>query len=341
MHDQLVRGRGRAQQERAAATAQLTWRHVVRYARWNQCAQLGRRLLGMPVWRAADFSSPLAAADVARLADLACAVRGADYPPAILLHGVLPRSGTNYLANAIALHPDVAGFPRQMWEFPLLHVAPGAEALQSEFIAMFPANEALLGKHEFLAYLASGWLAALQGEAGARRILMKSPHVQHIGLFPAIFPRDKLVLCLRDGRDVVASTMRTFGSHLLRKSFRQVVTEWKLATDAALAFAEGSPGHHPNAVVVRYEDGVREPQQLMQRLLARLDLDPARFPFDRLDHLPVIGSSTSEAEGAARWQPVKRDPAFNPIGRWRSWPKRRMKEFMDIAGDTLARAGYA
>jgi protein-tyrosine sulfotransferase len=334
-------GRRRARQERPSAAAQVTWRHVMRYARWNQCAHLGRRLLGMPVWRAADFSASLSAPDVARLANLARTIRGADYPPAILLHGVLPRSGTNYLANAIALHPDVAAFPRQIWEFPLLHVAPGAEALQSEFAAMFPANEALLGKHEFLAYLASGWLAALQAEVGARRILMKSPHVQHIGLFPAIFPRDKLVLCLRDGRDVVASTMKTFGRHLLRKSFRQIVTEWKLATDAALEFTEGSPKHHPNAVVVRYEDGVRAPQQLMQDLLVRLELDTASFPFDRLDHLPVIGSSTSDAEGASRWQPVTRDASFNPIGRWRDWPRRRMKEFMDIAGDTLVRAGYA
>jgi protein-tyrosine sulfotransferase len=340
MGSELVGRRAPARQERSAA-AEVSWRHVLRYARWNQCTQLGRRLLGLPVWRAADFAPCLSAADVARLAGVARAIRGADYPPAILLHGVLPRSGTNYLANAIALHPDVAGFPRQMWEFPLLHVAPGAEALQSEFTAMFAANEALLGKHEFLAYLASGWLAALQSEVGARRLLMKSPHVQHIGLFPAIFPRDKLVLCLRDGRDVVASTMRTFGRHLLRKSFRQIVTEWKLATDAALEFAEGNRKHHPNAVVVRYEDGVREPQQLMQGLLGRLELDPARFPFDRLDQLPVIGSSTSDAEGASRWRPVARDASFNPIGRWRSWPRRRMKEFMAIAGDTLARAGYA
>jgi protein-tyrosine sulfotransferase len=295
----------------------------------------------MPVWRETDFLSPLAGAEVRQLAHLALSVRGADHPPAILLHGVLPRSGTNYLANAIALHPDVAGFPRQIWEFPLVHVAPGAEALQSEFTAMFPANEAVLSKHEFLTYLASGWLAALQSEMPAKRLLMKSPHVRQIGLFPAIFPRDNLVLCLRDGRDVVASTVKTFGTSLLRKSFRQIVTEWKLATEAALNLAEGGPNHHPNAVVIRYEDAVREPRRLIRDLLVRLDLDPASFPFDQLDRLPVFGSSTNQAEGAARWEPVRRDASFNPIGRWRDWPERRMKEFMDIAGDTLARAGYA
>jgi protein-tyrosine sulfotransferase len=341
MSSQLVGRRGRSSGLRSSDHGQGRWRHILRYARWSQSAQLGRRALGLSVWRESDFASTLSAEDVNRLSDLALKARGAAYPAAIFLHGVLPRSGTNYLANAIALHPDVAGFPRQMWEFPMLYVAPGAEALQSEFTAMFPGNEAILGRYEFLTYLASGWMAALQSDAGRKRILMKSPHVQHIGLFPAIFPRDKLVLCIRDGRDVVASTMKTFGGHLLRKSFRQIVMEWKLATEAALTFAEGGPNHYGNAVVIRYEDGVRDPRQVMQDLLVTLDLDPARFPFDQLTELPVIGSSTSQAEGAMRWQPVERDSSFNPIGRWHDWPRRRMKEFMHIAGDTLTRAGYA
>ncbi|MEM7503647.1 MAG: sulfotransferase [Pseudomonadota bacterium] len=341
MNHQLANQEKRADGEQASTATQITLRHVLRYARWNQCARLGRRALGLPVWREADFTSSLSDADEKRLADLAQQVRGPDYQPAILLHGVLPRSGTNYLANAIALHPDVAAFPHQMWEFPLLHVAQGAEALQSEYIGMFPLNEALLTRHEFLTYLASGWLAALQTQMGDQRILLKSPHVQHIGLFPAIFPRDKLVLCLRDGRDVVASTMKTFGTQLFRKSFRQIVTEWKLATDAALDFAGGNGQQRRNAVLIRYEDGVREPRRLMQDLLVRLDLDPASFPFERIEHLPLIGSSTNQAEGALRWRPVARDSSFNPIGRWQNWPRRRIREFMSIAGDTLSRAGYA
>ena len=325
---------------RPAAAAQTTLAHLARYARWNQCARLGRRLLGLPVWRQADFLPPLTAAESRRLSELALTIRGPDHPPAILLHGVLPRSGTNYLANAIALHAHVAPFPRQIWEFPLLHVAPGAEALQSEFTVMFPDNEARLTRYEFLAYLSSGWLAALQREVGGQRILMKSPHVQNIGLFPALFPRDKLVICLRDGRDVVASSMATFGRHLLGKSFRQIVTEWKLATEAALSFADGGINQRADAVVIRYEDTVRDPHATIRHLLDRLDLEPARFPFDRLEDLPVIGSSTSRAEGASRWQPVRREASFNPIGRWHDWPKRRMRQFLAIAGDTLARAGY-
>jgi protein-tyrosine sulfotransferase len=316
--------------------------HLAAYLRFNQCSWLLRRAAGWPAWRADDFLRDLAPACGQRLAEIACAVRGAHHPPAIFIHGVLPRSGTNFLANLLALHPEVAAFPRGLWEFPLLHVAPGAQALQSEFLAMFPRSSEVLQPYELLAYLAGGWLAGLQHEAGERRVLLKSPHAQNLFLFPHLFPRDKLVLCLRDGRDVVASTSATFRSRLLRKSFRQLVSEWKLAADAVLSFAPGGANAHPNVIVARYEDlAGGAPGAALQGLLDRLDLDAACYPFAAASELPVFGSSASAEAGDARWRPRPRTAGFSPIGRWQGWPRRRKQAFLRLAGDTLARAGYS
>lgn len=315
-------------------------RYVMDYLRLNQCGRLLCRAAGLPAWRYHDFIRAIDPATAHRLATIAHEVRGRDYRPAIFVHGVLPRSGTNYLANSLALHPDVAGFPRRLWEFPLLHVVPGAQALQSEFLAMFPRNAEVMRPYELLAYLAGGWLASLQHEAGNRHVLLKSPHVQNLYIFPHLFPRDKLVLCLRDGRDVVASTFATFGNRLLRKSFRQLVTEWKLAAEAVLSFDSGGPHAHPNVVVIRYEDLVQSPGTTVQAMLAQLALDPARYPFDALAGMPVYGSSANTASGEARWQPALRENGFNPIGRWQEWPPWRKRLFARMAGDTLLRAGY-
>jgi len=325
--------------------------HVPRFLRVAQCGHLLRRLVGLPACRREDFLFEIDPASRNRLAAIAHRVRGEHYRPAIFVNGVLPRSGTNFVANALALHPDVAGFPREMHEFPLIETAPGATALQHEWLSLYPANAALVRPFEVFGYLASGWLADLQSEAPDRQLLFKSPHVRQIALFRAALPNDKLVLCLRDGRDVVASTMATFERGLLsqsfrkrgifRKSFRQLVAEWKLATEAVLAFAPGGPLADPHTVVVRYEDLVADPDGQIATILPVLGLDPARFPSEELRQLPVFGSSTTRENGAQSWEPVERKASFNPIGRFENWPEARKRAFERLAGDVLRRSGYA
>jgi protein-tyrosine sulfotransferase len=319
------------------------WRHVAGFARFRQAAQLGRRLLGLPDLTTADFLFPLAAGEAARLAAIARRVRGDAYRPALFVNGVLPRSGTNYIANGLALHPAVAAFPRRMYEFPLLDIAPGARALRHEWLAHYRENSGIVAEHELFAWLAAGWLADLQADAPDRHLLFKSPHVRQLGLFRAALPEDRLILCLRDGRDVVASTLASFEKRrpLTGRSFRQLVHEWRLATEAVLACAPGGPNAHPHTVVVRFEAMVADQATELRRILPALGLDPAAYPFDRLAKLPVFGSSTAKPAGAWRWQRVERDASFNPIGRFANWPDHRKRAFHQLAGDTLKRAGYA
>lgn len=46
--------------------------------------------------------------------------RGSDRESAIIIHGVMPRSGTNYIAALLRLHPDLYAFPNDIYEIPLL-----------------------------------------------------------------------------------------------------------------------------------------------------------------------------------------------------------------------------
>jgi protein-tyrosine sulfotransferase len=316
-------------------------RHLGGFIRFGQSGQLLRRLFGLPDLTPTDFHFSLPAEEVARLAAIARRVRGADHRPAVFVNGVLPRSGTNFIANALALHPTIAAFPRQIFEFPLLEIAPGARALRHEWLAHYPANEAIVHRHELFAYLAAGWLADLQADAPDRHLLFKSPHVRQLSLFRAAFPEDRLVLCLRDGRDVVASTLASFQKRRLTgKSFRQLVHEWRLATEAVLACAPGGPHGHRHTIVVRFEDMVTDHAAEMRRILAAAGLDAAVYPFDHLAQLPVFGSSSAKPSGQWQWQRSKRDATFNPVGRFENWPEARKRAFHHLAGDTLRRAGY-
>jgi protein-tyrosine sulfotransferase len=313
------------------------------YARLLQLYRYSRRAVGLPAARQSDFMAKLPPGEPERLRAIATAVRAPAAPPAIFVHGVLPRSGTNFLADTLALHPHVHAHPGRLWEFPLLYVAPGAEALQREFLSMFKPNGEVMGRFDLLAYLASGWLVALQREAGERRLLLKSPHVQNLGLFRHIFPNDTLLLCLRDGRDVIQSSLNTFTRwHLRSKGFAELAREWRYATEAILSFEPGGEHAYDNAKVVRYEALVEHTEAVMRDTLLHSRLDPELFDFEALRRLPVRGSSSLATRDDQRWAPHDKPKDFQPVGRWRkAWSSREKRRFKGIAGAALIQAGYA
>lgn len=314
---------------------------LVRFVRIGQLPFLARRSLGLRALDRKAFQTLTDPSLRLRLAALVGAIRGEAYRPAIFVHGVLPRSGTNFLADAMALHPHVLQNPGGLWEFPLLYTAAGAEALQHEFQFMFPPNRDQMIDHEMLAYLAAGWMVRLQGESGERTMLFKSPHAQYLALFPAIFPRDRLLIILRDGRDVLQSSLATFGARSFGKSFAAMAHEWAEATRLALALGSPSDGAGGGAMIVRYEDLVGDGRAAMARVLAHVQLDPPLYDWSGFDNLPLRGSSTNKAVADEKWRPQPRARDFNPLGRWRGWPERRKQQFKAIAGDVLIAAGYA
>lgn len=316
---------------------------ILGYLRLRQLPRYTRRALGLPAARPEDFSPGMDAAEQQRLQAIARAVRGVGAPPAIFVHGVLPRSGTNFLSDALELHPDVHAHPGRLWEFPLLYVAPGAAALQEEFLVMFEKNREVMGRFDLLGHLASGWLAAMQQEAGARRILLKCPHVQNISLFRHVFPDDILLLCLRDGRDVAESSLKTFRGkgRLLSKGFAEMAREWRFGTEAVLSFEPGGANHYPNALVVRYERLVEAPDAVMGEILRHARLDPERYDFEALARLPVRGSSSLQKSDEERWAQHEKPADFRPIGRWQAWSAGQKRRFKAVAGPALVRAGYA
>jgi protein-tyrosine sulfotransferase len=311
------------------------------FVRITQLPFLVRRAAGFSAVQHEAFQIVNDPAIQSALPRIAHQIRGENHRPAIFVHGVLPRSGTNYLADAVALHPHIVQNPGELWEFPLLYMASGADALQQEFQFMFPPNRQVMHRYEMLAYLAGGWMRVLQDGAGDRRMLFKSPHMQNLALFSALFPHDKLLILVRDGRDVLQSSLATFGYRLFGKSFSAMASEWSAATALALEFQPGGRLASDNIQVVRYEDLVRDGRSVMEQVLRHCGLASEAFDWSQFDALPVRGSSTNNAAMAEKWRQVPRDHAFNPLGRWRAWPHARKAAFKKRAGETLIAAGYA
>jgi len=270
-------------------------------------------------------------------------IRGEKYKPAIFIHGVMPRSGTNYLADLMERHEDIFPYTHHFWEFPLLMFTENVSNLQSDFnrkILRYPAEAK---PFEFSAYLNAGMMKNLQEQADTgKMILFKYPFVQYLDLFRTFFPRDYLILVLRDGRDVVASSIRTFGMGPFKKKFSDYCREWDYATRCILKYDHKNSYNHPKTIVIKYEDLYQDPEKNIRRILRTLNLDPQRFDFQDLRSQPIRGSSALPNEkGKVTWKPQERKDTFNPLGRWANWTNSQKRRFKALAGRSLVAAGYA
>lgn len=167
-----------------------------------------------------------------------------------------------------------------------------------------------------------------------RRVVTKSPTIANLDLFFQL-PHAYLLLLIRDGRDVAASGMKTFGWGL-----REAATSWAWGAAEVERFAEQHPGEAVR--VVRYEDLVQDPQVALRDVLSFLHLPVDDYDLGELEEIPVRGSSTYF--GARRreinWEVLPRPRDFSPIGRWKSWSPSDITYFESIAGEQLARFGY-
>ena len=259
-------------------------------------------------------------------------IRG-ERPPAIFIHGIMKRSGTVYSGELLGSHPEIYPHPNQMWETPFLAQTRNIRRLQSDYTLAYRFNVDRMGENDFLPLFGSAFLAYMYDMVpGKQRMLLKVPGVEYLDYFYDVFPEEHLLLIVRDGRDLVSSTIKTWPQ--LR--FTDVCRRWALSARMVLRF-DAEHQARKNYLLARFEDAVEDPGGFVRQAAAHFDLDANAFPVENLDKLPVIGSSTTRKEGKT-W--IKKTAGFNPVGRWHSWSAWHKMLFKRIAGRELLALGY-
>jgi len=263
----------------------------------------------------------------------------------IFVLGMARRTGTNFCFQLLALHPDVVPATRLPEDFALhdadllLEYARRTRRQWNPRWGFHADAEARLVRRlggALEAFLEAEGLE--EGAASGRRPLFKTPSVRNLDRFFDLFPEAALVVLVRDGRDVVESTTRSFGW-----SHEAATRAWCDAARAVRDFdrtrpAAGPRRHH----LLRYEELVRAPEETLRGVLDSLGLDAARYDFDAARELPVFGSSTFRGESAeVHWEPVSKSEAFQPLGRHEGWDAERRRRFDWLAGDLMRELGYA
>lgn len=259
--------------------------------------------------------------------------------PAIALHGMMQRSGTNYLGYLLRLHPDVFAHPNQLYEVPFLRSLKGLLDFQTSFTEAFPDSHEQIGNNGLLAIFTDSFLEYLHSFVPAgKRMMFKTPSVRYLNYFFTLFPDENLIILIRDGRDVVQSALKSWP----HRNFYHLCYEWSLSAKMCLSFCANNGSHSNYYWLVKYEELFAEPKKNISEICHKFGLNVAKYPFDKIEDVPVIGSSTFKPYGEVTWDDrIRRTSDFNPIGRWQEWTPEMKQAFKDIAGQDLIELGYA
>jgi len=280
-----------------------------------------------------DFSPPIVQTSKLALS-AAKTIRGGDRPPGIIIHGITKRSGTVYVGQLLSMHPNVCSFPNKLWEVPFLSLTGGIKGIQKDFFFEYEQNVERMGSDDFLPLFGASFIRYLHTLVPQnKRLLVKVPGAQYLNHYFSVFPFESLLVLIRDGRDVVTSTINTWP----QIRFSDACRRWDRSAKMILACHQLFSARD-DYWMAKYEDAVRSPEAFVKEACSRFHLNPDIYPFEEINNLPVIGSSTTRKQGLD-W--IKKPENFLPIGRWQQWSAWKKTIFKSIAGQSLIRLEYS
>lgn len=270
-------------------------------------------------------------------------------PEIIFILGIMPRSGTHFLWNLLCLHPDCdkSAIPEDglVSKSDLLarYINLNYHVWQSEGdLPAIPARDLLTQSigEGLMTFLRRARKAAdlLEGQPGkeAPYIVTKFPQVTNIDKFFRLFPKQKLLVLVRDGRDLAESINVSF-----RYSREEAIRDWATAARRIAAFEKKWADRNDQYCVIRYEDLHAHTEAEMRKIMGFLGLDIEKYDFSAALDLPVVGSSVFQrGEGDVHWTPVSKTAAFNPLSRTQGWTRGQHERFNWLARSELRAFGY-
>ena len=221
----------------------------------------------------------------------------------------MPRSGTTLLANMLANHPAVAqaGELTVISDFAAdlrriagtrLPYPHGVKHLAAE-----PARTLVRDQERQL---------RLHLRPGTRYVIDKNPlNFRHLGLMARLFPKARIIHCMRNARDTAISNYFQRFPTFLDYSFNlRHLAHFQMEY---LRLMQHWRGTGLNMIEISYEDAVTQTVPVAQQLLTFLGLD-----WDERCLSPHTNSSPIET--ASKWQ-VRQPIYTRSVGRWRRYEK--------------------
>ncbi len=257
--------------------------------------------------------------------------------------GIMPRTGTNFFADILQLiDPTFSPSVVMKEDFLLEHsdvLAAWVERTYQQWKHTPSMPEPEQWKQRLSHQFGEALLRVLrEGLEPERRLLARTPGAANVERFFDFFPDAKLILLVRDGRDVVESAKATWPY----ESYEFWIRQWAVGVRSMqrLMSVAGSGLRGSSWEIVRYEDLVNKPEQVVGPMAKFLGVAD-KFDWAKFKELPIRGSSQNrDSKGNVDWKPTKEIAWFNPVGRWSKWSWIQKQQFKRLAGQEMAAIGY-
>jgi hypothetical protein len=258
------------------------------------------------------------------------------YKIPIVIVGINPRSGTNYLYQLLALHPNCVGSKHHGEDYLLYGSDKYLDFYRTVTMHWYPhwKNSHL----DFKRALEVGLLNYLDSGTGeAKYMITKTPSAINSRNFLDVFSEGYMIIITRRGQDLVESFTKSFHAR-----FEDAVRGWKKGA-AAVHEVINNPEimNSGRVIVIKYEDLYQKNGEVMTQILDFLKLDKTQFDFDKSEKLDVMGSSIFKGDsGKVTWNPIPKDETFNPLIRSSHWGRFKHYRYNWIAGKYSQELGY-
>jgi hypothetical protein len=256
-----------------------------------------------------------------------------------------PRSGTTWVRELLAAHPDVVAAPGETALFALY--VRQLEAAWKKELRRSPRNPGyglapLLGPDEFDALLRSFANGVLDKAAptrpGCRLRVEKTPdHALHAPLILRLFPDAFFLHVIRDPREVYCSWR---GARAWTRDFPDNPVDAARAWRHIVSRGRGIAELTPRYAEVRYEELLADAPGQLRRLLDWLSLPADAELCDRL-----VAACRIDALREPRADPTHPKPAFFRSGKADGWrgelTRSELRRIEHVAGPLMETLAYA
>lgn len=278
-----------------------------------------------------------------------------DRPDFVFILGIMPRSGTHYLTDLLCLHPECArsAIPEDGLVATSSILMKYARRNYHQWQADGDLPD-INAENLLIQGLGEGLMIFLQQArkkamvekkipsaellqtAEPKYLVAKTPEISNIRNFFKLFPGEKLLILIRDGRSLVESINLSF-----KYNREEAMRDWANAAWSILEMEKRWASEEKPFLIIKYEELYANTENEMMKILSFLDLDAGRYDFKQALNSPVIGSSVfKRGGGAVHWEPVIKTPEFNPLLRSAEWTRAQHERFNWLAGKELVSLGY-
>lgn len=253
----------------------------------------------------------------------------------IFIHGILQRSGTNLLNQILLLNPTSIEPVLKIRENWFLHYSDSLYAYADRLFQIWSDPQwggGNYSKADFYSTIGEALITYISKELpdlSGKALLSKTPSVQHLTRNFQMFPSSKVLIIIRDPRDVAASAFKSWG-----RPVKQSIYNWNVAAKSIVEFERHTPPDR--YFLLRYEDLISNRAEWVRKCIKFLGFVEEAYPWHALDHLPIFGSS----EEGKNWQVKSTSPSFRSIGRWKKLSSQQIHYLSNMESSFLDYFGY-